>query len=305
MQRKVVLAKFWAVIPTEQRVASTQPLARQTCSRRYPGGQLVGGGFTLIELLVVIAIIAILASMLLPALATGQGSRTKSKCLNNLHQIGVGLKMYVDDNVSTFPPADADQMNPLANPDYIHGNALGGQEPSLSFNQAFPPAGKRLLVSYISARETFHCPADRGVNIGGVDFHPTAWEVVGCSYRFNHYLQDNYQTLNVADDPNYNLAMKKESWVPTPSRFIMEHEFAGYPWDYGDNKILVTSWHNSRQAGKSIEVTQARKLSERAFTLTVFVDGHASQCDMTANINLNPKLALEPGRDWMWYKVKE
>jgi prepilin-type N-terminal cleavage/methylation domain-containing protein len=64
--------------------------------------------FTLIELLVVIAIIAILAALLLPSLSKAKQRAWSSRCQSNLRQIGLGMKMFADDNSELYPESGDD-----------------------------------------------------------------------------------------------------------------------------------------------------------------------------------------------------
>ncbi|MDR0932249.1 MAG: type II secretion system GspH family protein [Victivallales bacterium] len=107
--------------------------------------------FTLIELLVVIAIIAILASMLLPALNRARASAHRTKCINGLKHTGTSMNMYADDNKDYIPPVNGKVIIPS-------GSAKDGSWATFLYNTGYGSATGANVFDY-KAYTNFLCPA--------------------------------------------------------------------------------------------------------------------------------------------------
>lgn len=108
-------------------------------------------GFTLVELLVVVGIIAILASLLLPALARSREAARRATCLGNLKQWAVVMKMYAGENSGGYPPAGLQWDRCSAGPPRYAGCRA---------NDVWSvPSGLHIFPEYLTDVRLFFCPS--------------------------------------------------------------------------------------------------------------------------------------------------
>lgn len=221
--------------------------------------------FTLIELLVVVAIIAILASMLLPALSRARANAQSSKCLGNLRQIGTAAMLYSDDNNDmpvTYQNNPLTQAAPNCRVWYSESASAGMLASYLGINQSCWVGGMRLSWDLKRTYSRFICPARSydAVLAGRDNF---------AGYGLN------YHSCNLGYSPVYR--------VQTPARSVYFGEaWYGYPnitFTTGSSDGTPVFPHFNPGFHETERFSDAATINLAGRGNFVFYDGHAAPVD--------------------------
>jgi prepilin-type N-terminal cleavage/methylation domain-containing protein len=139
--------------------------------RRMIRGGRPRAGFTLIELLVVIAIIGVLVALIMPAVQQAREAANRTKCQNNLKQLGLAAQEY-HDTFNSFPSGwYCDPNDPNCVPDRVIGTMWNGMTSLFSklelttlydeVNFNLPPYTAQNVTSYRRTMDVFVCPSNR------------------------------------------------------------------------------------------------------------------------------------------------
>jgi prepilin-type N-terminal cleavage/methylation domain-containing protein/prepilin-type processing-associated H-X9-DG protein len=154
-------------------------------------------GFTLIELLVVVAIIALLVSILLPALGRARENTKGAVCSSNLHQLAISSAYYAQENQDRLP--------------YIQGTRVSGTNPPKYKAPYYQYNQLLLFYKYLPDLKIYRCPSARDKNsvqvyageAGGLGEHGSYYTVKGSDYNFRGPMKAGYWPgVNPADYPD-------------------------------------------------------------------------------------------------------
>jgi prepilin-type N-terminal cleavage/methylation domain-containing protein len=236
---------------------------RPACRRRW--------GFTLIELLVVISIIAVLISILLPALASARTEGTKARCLANMRGLGQAFETYSIDDLRgyTSPVHQTAETVWSWDGEYEYGGKTGlkgtvygeGGESGMSAADDLR-AENRPLNRYIFgsgktvANDLFECPTDEGIPAAPNDFddyflgpgrsHLAVHQVTGTSYRLNNHINfGNTQSGLPADFEKYFYGpyLRPRTRVPDPSQTVILEETITEVAKWNEQNYRTLGWH--------------------------------------------------------------
>jgi prepilin-type N-terminal cleavage/methylation domain-containing protein/prepilin-type processing-associated H-X9-DG protein len=160
-------------------------------------------GFTLIELLVVVAIIAILASLLVPALAQGKAQGRRAYCINNFRQLHLAWHLYIDDNDGHLPYNDIaiGAGTYETSPNWVAGYISLQNDWKDNTNVWNLVSSYGAVGRYLRDPKIFRCPDD----------HSTARISLKAYPRVRSVMMSEFMGTQIGQDPNQNL----DAYYPT------------------------------------------------------------------------------------------